>query len=96
GKPTKLKEKVEAIDKENKSMAYIFFDGDISKKYIVFKVFLQVFEKNDGGASAKFTIEYEKINENVEAPYGFLELFDKNAKEIDSHLLKISSTYRIT
>ncbi|XP_057726849.1 MLP-like protein 423 isoform X1 [Arachis stenosperma] len=88
GKPFKLKEKIEAIDKENKSITYNFFDGDISKNYKVFKVFLQVFEKSDGGASIKFTIEYEKINENVEAPYGFLEFFEKSAKDIDSHLLK--------
>ncbi|XP_025664370.1 MLP-like protein 31 [Arachis hypogaea] len=88
GKPIKLKEKIEAIDKENKSTTYNFFDGDISKNYKVFKVFVQVFEKSDGGASVKFTIEYEKINENVEAPYGFLEFFEKSAKDIDSHLLK--------
>ncbi|KAL4299106.1 hypothetical protein S245_058562 [Arachis hypogaea] len=88
GKPIKLKEKIEAIDKENKLMTYNFFDGDISKNYKVFKVFLQVFEKSDGGASVKITIEYEKINENVEAPYGFLEFFEKSAKDIDSHLLK--------
>ncbi|KAL1307925.1 hypothetical protein HN51_049833 [Arachis hypogaea] len=88
GKPIKFKGKIEAIDKENKSITYNLFDGDISKNYKVFKLFLQVFEKSDGGASAKFTIEYEKINENVEAPYGFMELFDKNAKEFDSHLLK--------
>ncbi|QHO27187.1 MLP-like protein [Arachis hypogaea] len=88
GKPIKLKEKIEAIDKENKSITYNLFDGDISKNYKVFKFFFQVFEKSDGGATAKFTIEYEKINENVEAPYGFMEFFDKGAKEVDSYLLK--------
>ncbi|MED6161186.1 hypothetical protein PIB30_058320 [Stylosanthes scabra] len=62
GKPIKLKEKMEKIVKENKSITYKFFDGDI--------------------------IDYEKINESVEAPYGFMEFFDKSLKDIDSHLLK--------
>ncbi|MED6107766.1 hypothetical protein PIB30_017258 [Stylosanthes scabra] len=88
GKPIKLKEKMEKIDKENKSMTYKFFDGDLSKNYKVFNVFLQVIEKNDGSASCKITVDYEKINENVEAPYGFMEFFDKSIKDIDSHLLK--------
>ncbi|MED6161182.1 hypothetical protein PIB30_058316 [Stylosanthes scabra] len=88
GKPIKLKEKMEKIEKANKSITYKFFDGDISKNYKVFEFLLQVIEQNDGSASCKITIEYEKINENVEAPYGFLEFFDKCLKDIDSHLLK--------
>ncbi|MED6107770.1 hypothetical protein PIB30_017262 [Stylosanthes scabra] len=88
GKPIKLKEKMENIEKENKSITYKFFDGDISKNYKVFNIFFQVIEKNDGNTSAKITVDYEKINENVEAPYGFMEFFDKSLKDIDSHLIK--------
>ncbi|MED6107768.1 hypothetical protein PIB30_017260 [Stylosanthes scabra] len=88
GKPTKLKEKMEKIDKEKKAITYKFFDGDISKNYKVFNFLLQVIEKSDGSASCKITVDYEKINENVEAPYGFIEFFDKSLKDIDSHLLK--------
>ncbi|MED6161187.1 hypothetical protein PIB30_058321 [Stylosanthes scabra] len=90
GKIITLKENIEGVDEENKSITYNFFDGDISPQYKAFKVFFQVIEneKNDNGiASTKFSIEYEKNNENVETPYGFLEFFDKAIKEVDVHLL---------
>ena len=88
GKVTTSKETIEAIDEQNKSITYNIFDGDISQHYKVFKLILQVIEKNDGGASVKWTVEYEKINDNVEPPYGYMEYFDKCTKEMDGHLLK--------
>ena len=88
GKVSTCKESIEAIDEQNKSITYNLFDGDISQHYKVFKLILQVIENTGGGASVKWTIEYEKINEDVEPPYGYMEYLDKGTKEIAGHLLK--------
>ncbi|OIV89148.1 hypothetical protein TanjilG_26043 [Lupinus angustifolius] len=87
GKESHYKERLDAIDEENKTIVYTLFDGDFSKDYNVFKLLFQVIEKNNG-AFIKWTIEYEKVNEKVEPPYGFMDHFTKSTKEIDVFLLK--------
>ncbi|XP_057728259.1 MLP-like protein 43 isoform X2 [Arachis stenosperma] len=88
GKVTTCKETIESIDENNKTVKFNLFDGDISQQYKVLKVTAQEIDNSNGSVSAKWTLEYEKINDNVEAPYGYLELYDKNTKEMDAHLLK--------
>ncbi|XP_015936925.1 MLP-like protein 43 [Arachis duranensis] len=90
GKVTTCKETVESIDEQNLSASYKLFDGDVSKHYKVFKLSFQVSDKEkiNEGATVKWTIEYEKINDDVEAPYGYMEYFDKCTKDIGSHLVK--------
>ncbi|KAK7260761.1 hypothetical protein RIF29_27058 [Crotalaria pallida] len=88
GKVSTAKERIETIDESNKTITYIAFDGDIEKDYKVFKVIFQVAEKDDGSGTVKWTIEYEKINENIEPPYGYLDCYTKITKDVDAHLLK--------
>ena len=47
-------------------------------------------ENNDhgGGASAKWTIEYEKLHEDIEPPNGYMEYFNKITRDVDAHLMK--------
>ncbi len=45
-------------------------------------------DKDRGGAIVKWTVEYEKIGENVEPPYGYLDFFTKLTKDADQNLLK--------
>ncbi|PNX81411.1 MLP-like protein [Trifolium pratense] len=42
----------------------------------------------DGGATVKWTVEYEKINEDIDPPYGWLEYVGKCTRDIDAHFLK--------
>ncbi|MED6107761.1 hypothetical protein PIB30_017253 [Stylosanthes scabra] len=89
GKAITCKEKIEAIDEEKKSLSYKLFDGDVGLNYKVFKVNVQVTETNNNeGALVKWSVEYEKINEDVKTPYAYLEYYEKGTKEIDDHLLK--------
>ncbi|QHN97485.1 hypothetical protein HN51_045243 [Arachis hypogaea] len=88
GKVTTCKETIESIDEKNKTIKFNFFDGDISQQYKVLKLTIQEIDNSNGSVSAKWTLEYEKINDNVEAPYGYMELYDKSTKEMDTHLLK--------
>ncbi|KAL1346460.1 MLP-like protein 43 [Arachis hypogaea] len=88
GKVTTCKETIESIDENNKTIKFNLFNGDISQQYKILKLSIQEIDNSNGSVSAKWTVEYEKINDNVEAPYGYMELFDKSTKEMDAHLLK--------
>ncbi|MED6137699.1 hypothetical protein PIB30_067362 [Stylosanthes scabra] len=88
GKVTTCKETIESINEENKTVIYKLFDEDIDQHYKNFKLIFQVIENNSGGASVKWTVEYEKVNDDVEAPYGYMQYFDKCTKEMDAHLLE--------
>ncbi|KAL1346399.1 hypothetical protein HN51_020069 [Arachis hypogaea] len=88
GKVITSKETIESIDGQNKIVVFKLFDGDIDQRYKTFKIIFQVIENNNGSGSAKWTVEYEKVNDDVEAPYGYMEYFDKCRKEMDAHLLQ--------
>ncbi|XP_020962902.1 MLP-like protein 34 isoform X3 [Arachis ipaensis] len=88
GKVITCKEKIEAIDEEKKLIKYSIFDGEIGQNYKLFKSNVQVTETNNESASVKWTIEYEKINEDVKTPYGYLEFLEKGTIEVGDHLHK--------
>ncbi|KAL1348196.1 MLP-like protein 43 [Arachis duranensis] len=88
GKVITFKEKIEDIDEEKKLIKYSIFDRDIGQNYKLFKSNVQVTETNNESANVKWTIEYEKINEDVKTPYGFLEFLEKSTIEVGDHLHK--------
>ncbi|KAL4294349.1 hypothetical protein HN51_045171 [Arachis hypogaea] len=89
GKVVTCNETIDIIDEHKYLMIFNLFDGDISKNYKVFKLAFQVSDNsNNSTTSVTWTVEYEKINNDVEAPYGYMEYVDKCTKEIDAYLLK--------
>ncbi|KAK7304540.1 hypothetical protein VNO77_42421 [Canavalia gladiata] len=88
GKVTTCKEKIEVIDAQNKSLTFNLFDGDVGKLYKILKGHLEVIDKDDGSAIAKWTYEYEKVNEDIPPPYGYLDFVAKITKDVDAHLIK--------
>ncbi|CAH2080676.1 unnamed protein product [Thlaspi arvense] len=88
GKSETSRETVEAIDDENKSITFNVLDGDMLQNYKSLKAFLQVTGKEDKGALVKWTIEYEKTNENAPDPDKYMDLVVSMTKDIDQHLLK--------
>ncbi|KAJ1409578.1 START-like domain superfamily [Sesbania bispinosa] len=89
GKVETCKESIEAIDEENKLIIFNLFDGEISKNYKVLKPYLQVIDhKEQVGAVVKWTLEFEKLDEDVALPYHYLEFGTAMTKDIDAHLLK--------
>ncbi|CAL0323175.1 unnamed protein product [Lupinus luteus] len=87
GKVLTCKEKIEAVDEEKKTITYTLFDGNISPHYKVFKFIFHVIEKEDGSAYVNWTLEYEKIDDSVEPPYGYVEYLTKSSHDIDANLL---------
>jgi len=88
GKVTTCLEHIESVDKENKAITYKFFGEDIDPSFKVFKLTFQAIDKEQGGAIIKWTIEYERVSEEVDPPYGYIEYFHKCTKDIDAHFVK--------
>ncbi|XP_057441424.1 MLP-like protein 34 [Lotus japonicus] len=91
GKAITLEERIEAIDEEKKTIKHSIYGGDISPHYKTFTLILQVIDKNDGGDAVdvvKWTIEYEKLDEDIEPPHGWMEFLNKGTRDIDANLLK--------
>ncbi|RDY11494.1 MLP-like protein 43 [Mucuna pruriens] len=88
GKVTTCQESIESIDEQNKTIFYKLFSGDIDHQYKDFKLIFQAIDNNRGGAIIKWTVEYEKIAEDVDPPYGYIEYVHKCTSDIDGHLLK--------
>ncbi|XP_059446961.1 MLP-like protein 28 [Corylus avellana] len=76
----------EAIDEENKSITYKAIDGEIAKNYKVYKSTVQVTPKGNGSL-VKWTIEYEKANEEVPTPDKYFDLVVNLSKAVESYLL---------
>ncbi|KAF2316692.1 hypothetical protein GH714_042033 [Hevea brasiliensis] len=88
GNVLSLKEMVEKIDEENKSITYKVADGDALKLYKSMKVTIQATAKNDGNSFLKYIIDYEKVKENAPDPHPYLEFGARVIKQVETHLLK--------
>lgn len=88
GKVITCKEKIESVDEQNKIITYKLFDGDIAQQFKNFKLIIQTIDKDHGDAIIKWTVEYERISEDVDPPYGYIECLHKCTADIDGHLVK--------
>ncbi|KAJ1442482.1 START-like domain superfamily [Sesbania bispinosa] len=88
GKVHTCQESIESIDEQNKTIRFKLFGGDINQHYKTFKLIFELIDKNDGNVVVKWTTEYEKINEDIEPPNGYVEYFNKCTRDIDTYLLK--------
>jgi len=80
-------ESIEEVDDQNKKITYKLFGGDI-ENYKVFKLILEVLNKADGSSAVRWTIDYEKNNEDVDTPNGWMDYLSKSTRDIDGHLVK--------
>ncbi|KAH0450225.1 hypothetical protein IEQ34_020917 [Dendrobium chrysotoxum] len=81
------KEKIEVADDANKLVSYSVIEGEILSYYKSFRPTLQVLSKGDG-AVVKWSVEYEKLNEEVPDPELIQEMAIQTFKELDAYLLK--------
>ncbi|XVF85372.1 hypothetical protein PTKIN_Ptkin17bG0112300 [Pterospermum kingtungense] len=87
GNPEYVSETVEAIDDRNKSITFNALDGDVSKCYKTFKCTLNI-TPNGQGSLVKWTLVYEKLNQNVPDPDKYMELATCFSKSVEAYLLK--------
>ncbi|KAL2545902.1 MLP-like protein [Forsythia ovata] len=87
GKQKVAKDVVEAIDKEKRSVTFNVIEGDLTELYTVFKIGFHV-ETNGDTDLVLWTLEYEKLNDEVDEPLTLLGVLIKLSKDIESHHLK--------
>ncbi|OAY57157.1 MLP-like protein 34 [Manihot esculenta] len=77
------KVKLEAIDDARKTMIFDVVEGDVLKMYKSFKAKVEI-----GADYVKWSLEYEKANNNIPDPDVYLDMAAKLSKGIDAHLSK--------
>ncbi|CAA3026917.1 kirola-like [Olea europaea subsp. europaea] len=87
GKQGVAKDVIESIDEEKKSMTFKVIEGDLMKLYKAFKVGFHV-DTHGGIDLVTWTLEYEKLNDDVEEPLSMLGFCIKLAKDVEAHHLK--------
>ncbi|KAJ9708434.1 hypothetical protein PVL29_000463 [Vitis rotundifolia] len=88
GNSESIKETVESIDEENRSITFKVLDGEVLKDYKSYKVTTQAIPKGEG-CLVIWTIEYEKkVNEDVPDPHAYLEFAVNITKDIEGHYLR--------
>ncbi|XP_022881067.1 kirola-like [Olea europaea var. sylvestris] len=87
GKQEVAKEVIESIDEEKKSMTFKVVEGDQMKLYKAFKVGFHV-ETHGGIDLVTCTLEYEKLNDDIEEPLLVLGFVIKLAKDVEAQHLK--------
>ncbi|OAY25251.1 MLP-like protein 43 [Manihot esculenta] len=81
------KELIENIDDVNLSTTYKVIEGDILKEYKSIKGTVQATPK-EKGSLVRWTLEYEKLNENIPDPHTLLEFLIHCSKDISAHLME--------
>ncbi|OAY25252.1 MLP-like protein 28 [Manihot esculenta] len=81
------KEVIETIDDVNLLIVFKVIEGDLLEEFKNFKVTVQVTPKGEGSV-VRWTLEYEKIHENIPDPYSLLEIIVQNSKDVSAHLVK--------
>ncbi|XP_048328035.1 MLP-like protein 34 isoform X1 [Ziziphus jujuba] len=84
--PMSVKLKVEDADEENKSISFVVLDGDLLKLYNTFKPKIHIFKDSNGNAQIKWSIEFDKANQNAPSPSSYLDLAIKVSKGLDAYL----------
>ncbi|CAK9152122.1 unnamed protein product [Ilex paraguariensis] len=87
GKQKVVKDIVEAIDEEKKSVTLKVIEGDLMKLYKTFTATVQVDTKGENNL-VTWTFEFEKLNEGVEDPNTFMDFCLTVTKDIEAHHLK--------
>ncbi|KAL0003971.1 hypothetical protein SO802_011532 [Lithocarpus litseifolius] len=87
GKAKVAKEIIEAIDKKNNSVTFKVIEGDLMEEDKNIKSTIQATPKGEGSL-VHWTIEYEKLHENIVEPNTLLQLVLDLSKDLDAHLVK--------
>lgn len=82
-------ETVEAMDEKTKSITFKAVDGALLKVYKSVKSTVQVTAKGGttGCSSVKWSIEYEKLDEDCPPPNKYLDFVLILTKNVDAYLL---------
>ena len=86
GKAKVAKQLIEAIDDETNSITLKVIEGDLLEEYKSFKCILQASPKGEG-STVHWTLEYEKLHNQVSDPHTLLQFAADLSKDIGGHLV---------
>ncbi|ESW05482.1 hypothetical protein PHAVU_011G182900 [Phaseolus vulgaris] len=87
GKVVTCQESME-YDEANKTIIFKLFGEEIDNQFKLLNIRFEATDKNNGDAIITWTVEYERVREEVDPPYGYIEYLHKCTADIDAHLLK--------
>ena len=84
------KEIIEAVDEEKNSITYRVVEGDLMEHFKSFLSTVQCSPKPEGGEGSvvHWTMEYEKLHDEIIDPHTLLELAIDVSKDLEVHLLE--------
>jgi hypothetical protein len=85
GEAKVAKEKIVAIDDTKKSITFKVIEGDLLKEYKSFEIVVQATPKGEGSL-VHWTMEYEKLKDDIPEPNSLLQFAIDLSKDIDAHL----------
>jgi len=88
GKDRVSKQIVEAIDEEKKLIRFKVIGGDLLELYKTMAITIHV-DTNGESNLVTWTVEYEKLSEDVPDPTTLMDFFIVVTKDIETHHLKV-------
>lgn len=83
-----VKEIFEKVDEKSKTMVYKLEEGDLLNSYNSWRNIITITPVAEG-SMVKWTMEFEKQNENIPDPVGYADSLIVLTKTIDAYLLKV-------
>ncbi|GMJ04448.1 MLP-like protein 31 [Hibiscus trionum] len=88
GKSYMIKEMLENVDDSNKTMVYKLVEGDLLNYYKSWRTILNITPAGDGSL-VKWTVEFEKQNDDIPDPIKNADYLITLAANIDAYLLNV-------
>ncbi|XP_031123137.1 kirola-like [Ipomoea triloba] len=89
GKTKTAEDVIEAIDDEKKMVKFRVVGGDVLESYKNFTVTCEV-DSNGDDNFVTWTLEYEKLKEEIPEPLSYLEFLFNMTKDMDDHHAKLN------
>ncbi|KAK1380788.1 Kirola like [Heracleum sosnowskyi] len=86
GKQMVAKERVEAIDEEQKQVTYKVIEGELLKSFKIFVINVHV-DTSGVDNLVTWSLDYEKVDESIKDPTEYLDLVLRINKDIETHHL---------
>ncbi|RZC58188.1 hypothetical protein C5167_005495 [Papaver somniferum] len=87
GKEMTVKNRVTSFDKEKRSITVEVFEGEVMKNYKSLSAKLDVVPKKyaaGNGILVKWSLEFEKVNDDIPNPTAYLDALRVTTKEVSS------------
>ncbi|OVA04088.1 Bet v I domain [Macleaya cordata] len=84
-------ERMTVVDDEKRLITHRVFEGEVMNDYKFLDIKLAVTPKEGGdghGSVVKWTVEYEKANEDAPVPTAYIEFVKRVTRDLNAHLHK--------